>query len=81
MIIEDIDLTIVLATLNEIDKLPKLCSDIDSILKHTKINYQLLFADDNSKNGTRDFMIEYCTKNKLSKYIFNKYKKSTLIAG
>ena len=78
--IEDIDLTVVLATLNEIDNLPRLCSDIDSILKNAKIKYQLLFVDDNSSDGTREFIIEYCNKNKLSKYIFNEHKKSTLIA-
>ena len=49
---QNIDLTIVLATLNEIENLPLLCSSIDSILTKQKIRYQLLFVDDNSKDGT-----------------------------
>ena len=77
---QNIDLTIVLATLNEIENLPILCSNIDSILGKQKINYQLLFVDDNSQDGTRDFIIDYCAKNPLSKYIFNDCKQSPLIA-
>ena len=71
---QNIDLTIVLATLNEIENLPLLCSSIDSILSKQKIKYQLLFVDDNSKDGTGEFIINYCNKNPLSKYIFNEYK-------
>ena len=56
---QNIDLTIVLATLNEIENLPILCSSIDSILTKQKIKYQLLFVDDNSKDGTREFIIDY----------------------
>ena len=77
---QNIDLTIVLATLNEIENLPLLCSSIDSILTKQKIKYQLLFVDDNSKDGTREFIINYCNKNPLSKYIFNECKQSPLIA-
>ncbi len=77
---QNIDLTIVLATLNEIENLPILCSSIDSILSKQKINYQLLFVDDNSQDGTRDFIIDYCAKNPPSKYIFNDCKQSPLIA-
>ena len=77
---KNVDLTIVLATLNEIENLPLLCSSIDSILSKQKIKYQLLFVDDNSKDGTREFIIDYCNKNPLSKYIFNDCKQSPLIA-
>ncbi len=77
---QNVDLTIVLATLNEIENLPILCSSIDSILTKQKINYQLLFVDDNSQDGTRDFIIDYCAKNPISKYIFNDCKQSPLIA-
>ena len=77
---QNIDLTIVLATLNEIENLPLLCSSIDSILTTQKIKYQLLFVDDNSKDGSREFIINYCNKNPLSKYIFNECKQSPLIA-
>ncbi len=78
---KNIDLTIVLATLNEIENLPKLAGRIDSILNKRKIKYQLLFVDDNSIDGTRDFIIDYCKKNPLSKYIFSDHKQSTLIAN
>ena len=77
---QNIDLTIVLATLNEIENLPLLCSSIDSILSKQKIKYQLLFVDDNSKDGTREFIINYCKKNPDSKYIFSDHKQSTLMA-
>ena len=77
---QNIDLTIVLESLNEIENLPLLCSSIDSILSKQKIKYQLLFVDDNSKDGTREFIIDYCNKNPLSKYIFNECKQSPLIA-
>ena len=77
---QNIDLTIVLATLNEIENLPLLCSSIDSILTKQKIKYQLLFIDDNSNDGTREFIKNYCDKNPLSKYIFNDCKQSPLIA-
>ncbi|WMT53755.1 glycosyltransferase [Ferroplasma acidiphilum] len=76
-----IDLTIVLATLNEIENLPKLTERIDFILNMRKLKYQLLFVDDNSKDGTREFIIDYCKKNPLSKYIFSDHKQSTLIAN
>ena len=71
---QNIDLTIVLATLNEIENLPLLCSSIDSILTKQKIKYQLLFVDDNSKDGTREFIIDYCSKHPLSKYFNGKIK-------
>ena len=77
---QKIDLTIVLATLNEIENLPILCSSIDSILSKQNIKYQLLFVDDNSIDGTRDFIINYCAKNPLSKYIFNDCRQSPLKA-
>ena len=77
---QKIDLTIVLATLNEIENLPVLCSSIDSILSKQNIKYQLLFVDDNSIDGTRDFIINYCAKNPLSKYIFNDCRQSPLKA-
>ena len=77
---QNIDLSIVIATLNEIENLPILCSSIDFILTKQKIKYQLLFVDDNSNDGTREFIIDYCTKNPLSKYIFNDCKQSPLIA-
>ena len=77
---QKIDLTIVLATLNEIENLPRLCFEIDSILCKQKIKYQLLFVDDNSQDGTRDFIKDYCANNPSSKYIFNDSKQSPLIA-
>jgi dolichol-phosphate mannosyltransferase len=78
--IENIDLTVVLATLNEIDNLPKLVSALDSILSKHNLRYQFLFVDDNSKDGTKEFIRKYCSENKFSKYIFSDYKESTLIA-
>ena len=77
---QKIDLTIVLATLNEIENLPQLCFEIDSILNKQKIKYQLSFVDDNSIDGTREFIRDYCAKNPSSKYIFNNIKQSPLIA-
>ncbi len=78
--IEGLDLTIVLATLNEIDNLPGLVSSLDLILGKRGLKYQFLFVDDNSSDGTKEFITNYCNENKFSKYIFSNYKESTLIA-
>lgn len=77
---DNIDLTIVLATLNEIENLPILVNRLSNVLQNIKTSYQLLFVDDNSTDGTKEFIIDYCSKNPPSKYIFNKTKRSTLIA-
>jgi glycosyltransferase involved in cell wall biosynthesis len=74
------ELSIVLATLNEIENLPKLIEKIDVVIKNLNISYQYVFVDDNSNDGTRDFITKYCKDNPSSKYIFNQSKRSTLIA-
>ena len=75
-----IELSIVLATLNEIENVPQLVKEAEEVLFGLSIRYQFLFVDDNSTDGTRDFIKEYCRSNHLSKYIFNQRKRSTLIA-
>ncbi len=75
-----IELTILLATLNEIENIPKLVKEIEEVLSNLGISYQFLFVDDNSTDGTKEFIINYCRSKPTSKYIFNQYKRSTLIA-
>jgi len=75
-----IELSIVLATLNEIENMPQLVKGTEEALSSLPVSYQFLFVDDNSTDGTRDFIKEYCRLNPLSKYIFNQHKRSTLTA-
>jgi dolichol-phosphate mannosyltransferase len=71
------ELSIVLATYNEIDNLPELVREIEEALK---IRYEIIFCDDGSKDGTKDFILDYCSTHDNGKYIFSDVKQTTLIA-
>ena len=73
----DIELSIILATLNESVNLPILLDKMDSI---TQIRKQFIFVDDGSTDSTRNIILEYTRKERFSKYIFNASKQSTLRA-
>ena len=71
------DLSIVLATYNEIDNLPELIRRIAAILK---VNHEIIFCDDGSKDGTKEFIVDYCSTHSNGKYILSDVKQTTLIA-
>ncbi|MCW6168999.1 MAG: glycosyltransferase [Thermoplasmatales archaeon] len=73
---EKADLSIILATYNEIYNLPELVSRIENSVT---IPYELIFVDDGSTDGTREFIMDYC-ENHNAKYIFGNKKRGTLLA-
>ncbi|MEM4137037.1 glycosyltransferase [Metallosphaera sp.] len=73
----EFEASIILCTINEIENLPRLVEKIENV---AKFNYQLVFVDDGSTDGTREYIIEYTKKHNNAKYVFNESKKSTLIA-
>ena len=74
----DYDASIILCTINEIKTLPEVVSKIESVADFT---YQIVFVDDNSRDGTRQFITEYCEKHENTKTAFNSSKRSLLIAN
>jgi dolichol-phosphate mannosyltransferase len=73
----DFDASIILCTVNEIENLPKVVEKIENV---AKFNYQFVFVDDGSTDGTREYILNYCKNHNNAKYIFNDYKRSTVIA-
>ena len=69
--------SIILATYNESSNLPTL---LKSIKRNLLIDYQIIFVDDGSTDGTREIILDYINQNPNSKYIFNNVKQSTLRA-
>ncbi|MCL4420637.1 MAG: glycosyltransferase [Candidatus Thermoplasmatota archaeon] len=70
------NISIILATYNEIDNLPELVSRIENSVT---VPYEIIFVDDGSKDGTREFIKDYCS-NHNAKYIFSNKKRGTLLA-
>ena len=73
----DFDASIILCTIDEIENLPKLVERIENV---AKFSYQFVFVDDGSTDGTREYILNYCKNHNNAKYIFNDYKRSTVIA-
>ncbi|MEM4058772.1 MAG: glycosyltransferase [Thermoplasmata archaeon] len=73
----EFEASIILCTINEIENLPRLVEKIENVVK---FNYQLVFVDDGSTDGTREYILEYTKKHNNAKYIFNEFKRSTLVA-
>jgi dolichol-phosphate mannosyltransferase len=71
------DASIILCTVDEIDNLPILVKRIEEI---ADFRYQLVFVDDGSKDGTREFIKDYCEKHKNTKHLFSEFKRTTLVA-
>ena len=62
------DASIILCTINEIENLPVLVKKIENI---ANFNYQFVFVDDGSTDGTREFILDYCKGHSNAKYVFN----------
>jgi dolichol-phosphate mannosyltransferase len=73
-----LDASIILCTINEFETLPKVVSKIEGFVN---FNYEIIFVDDNSTDGTRDFILDYERKHGNAKHIFNDSKRSLLIAN
>jgi dolichol-phosphate mannosyltransferase len=73
----DTTLSIILATYNESANLPTL---LEYLSKNLSIDYQIIFVDDGSTDGTREIILNYVKHNPSSRYIFNDGKQSTLRA-
>ena len=67
------NLSIVIPILRESKNIKKLTEDI--IKNINIINYEILFIDDNSKDGTEEILKELNEKNKNIKYIIRKEKR------
>jgi len=72
----NVKLTIILATYNEIDNLPELLGRIE---RSVEIPFTIIFVDDGSTDGTREFIKDYC-KSHDAKFIFGNRKRGTLLA-
>ncbi len=66
-------ISVVIPIFNEAKTLREFIKRLDSVLKRTKIAYELIFVDDNSTDGTKDLFKR--NKNKDIRFIIKKGKK------
>ena len=64
--------SVVIPTYNREAFLPRA---INSVMKQTYCNWELLVVDDGSKDGSKRLIEDYCKKDKKIKYILNQHKK------
>ena len=72
-----VEVSIILATYNESENLPLL---VKKIHENAIFDFQIIFVDDGSSDGTREFILDYIANHPISKYIFNDGKQSILKA-
>lgn len=65
-----IDLSIILCTYNEVERIEKAYNNIIEELKNSKINFELLIVDNNSNDGTKEKILKF--KNDYTKIILHK---------
>ena len=70
--------SIILSSINEINTLPLLVEKID---ENAKFSHEFIFVDDNSTDGTRDFIFDYERSHGNARHVFNDSKRSLLIAN
>jgi len=70
--------SIILCTVNEGENLPRLLEEIENSMNYT---FHIIFVDDGSTDGKRDFIESYCSIHPGSKKIYNEHKMSLLIAN
>jgi dolichol-phosphate mannosyltransferase len=70
--------SIILSSINEINTLPLLVEKID---ENVKFSHEFIFVDDNSTDGTRDFILDYERSHGNARHVFNDSKRSLLIAN
>lgn len=77
------DLSIVIPLYNESESIVELNSSINNILSNSKINYEIIYIDDGSKDNSWDKVLEISTNNsKIQGYKFLKnYGKSMALSA
>lgn len=66
-------ISVIIPIFNEVKTLPEFIKRLDSVLKKTKIAYELIFIDDNSQDGTKRLFAR--NKNKDIRFINKEGKK------
>ena len=77
------DLSIVIPLYNESESIVELNSSINNVLSNSKINYEIIYIDDGSKDNSWDKILEISTNNsKIQGYkflnsnnVFEEFKK------
>jgi len=66
-------ISILLPTYNERDNVKPLCSELEKILseKFPNYDYEIIFIDNYSQDGTRENIVQLCSDNRKIKAIFN----------
>ena len=77
------DLSIVIPLYNESESIVELNSSINNVLSNSKINYEIIYIDDGSKDNSWDKVLEISTNNsKIQGYKFLKnYGKSMALSA
>ncbi len=77
------DLSIVIPLYNESESIVELNSSINNVLSNSKINYEIIYIDDGSKDNSWDKILEISTNNsKIQGYKFLKnYGKSMALSA
>ena len=77
------DLSIVIPLYNESESIVELNSSINNVLSNSKINYEIIYIDDGSKDNSWDKILEVSTNNsKIQGYKFLKnYGKSMALSA
>jgi len=80
----DIELSIVIPTFNEEESLPHLKKEIDNVLIREKLNAEIIFIDDGSRDKSFDILQEFTEQDpkvKLIEFRRNRGKAAALDAG
>ena len=67
-------ISVVLPTYNEIDNIQKVVSNVERVLNKITPNYEIIIVDDNSPDGTGEFMKKYSKNNNKIKVLIRKEK-------
>ena len=70
----DEKISVVLPTYNEINNIKKLVSSVQQILNKITSDYEIIIVDDNSPDGTGNFMKAYSKDNEKIKVLIRKLK-------
>ncbi len=68
-------ISIIIPTLNELSNIDKTIIRIKNLFSKIKINYEIIFVDDNSDDGTIKKILEHKKEDKKIKLIISKKRK------
>lgn len=69
--ISRLDLSLILPCYNEESVFAGSVKEIIRTLELSRLNYEIIFVDDGSRDATRNLIIKHCQKNHHSRYIFH----------